>query len=90
VRTSLLRATAFGSPWCPQNGRFTTEEYADPYFSVGNNVTFGNTNMEGASHILLKPTAGALKTADAFDFYVEVRALLLCPPRRCCCCFYYD
>jgi hypothetical protein len=33
--------------------------------------------MEGASHIVLRLTKGALKTVDAFDFFVEARPLLL-------------
>ena len=42
-----------------------------PGWTVGGNITFKSVNMEGASHIVLKATKGALKTVDAFDFLVE-------------------
>jgi len=61
-------ATGFGPPWTKP---FDTADMRSPGWSVGGNVTFMGVNMEGASHIVLKRTKGALKTVDAFEFLVE-------------------
>ena len=62
VHKEKFLQTGFGPPWTE---KFSLSDMKDPGWRVGRNVTFRSINMEGASHIVLKKTKGALKTVDA-------------------------
>lgn len=59
VHKSKFMKTGFGGVWTE---KFDLNDMKSPGWNIQQNVTFKSINMEGASHIVLKATKGALKT----------------------------